>query len=149
MKIALGSDHAGFELKEKIKDYLTSKKIRFKDFGTFSLESVDYVDYGEKVAKAVSQGEYDRGILICGTGLGMTIVANKFKGIRAALCHNEYTAQMSRAHNDSNILIMGGRVVADETAFRIVEVWLEAPFERNRHLRRIKKISKIEEKNFL
>jgi len=147
--IAIGSDHAGFRLKEKIKDFLRKKGVEFCDFGPENEDPVDYPDFGKKVAKAVSQGEAERGILICGSGLGMTIVANKFKGVRATLCHDEYTAKMSRAHNDSNLLTLGARVLDEETALKIVEIWLDTPFEGGRHLRRLNKIKEIENKNFI
>ncbi|MCP2520726.1 ribose 5-phosphate isomerase B [SCandidatus Aminicenantes bacterium Aminicenantia_JdfR_composite] len=147
--IAIGSDHAGFRLKEKIKDFLKKREVEFYDFGPENEDSVDYPDFGEKVAKAVSQGKAERGILICGSGLGMTIVANKFKGVRATLCHDEYTAKMSRAHNDSNLLTLGARVLDEEMALKIVEIWLDTPFEGGRHLRRLNKIKEIEDKNFI
>jgi len=138
--IAVGSDHAGFELKEAIRKYLESLEITVKDFGTFSIDSVDYPDYAFAVASAVAKGEFERGILICGTGLGMSIVANKVKGIRAAECTTPYLAEMSRRHNDANILTMGGRILSVEEAQKIVRVWLETPFEGGRHQRRVDKI---------
>lgn len=140
MKIAIGSDHGGFELKEEIKKHLKKLKIVFNDFGTFSEEPVDYPDIGKKVAKAVTSKKYKFGILVCGTGLGMAMVANKIPGIRAAVCHNVYTAKMSRAHNDANILSLGGRVLKKATAIKIVDVFLKTPFEGGRHLRRVRKI---------
>ncbi len=146
--IAIGSDHAGFRLKEKIKDFLRKRGVELHDFGPDDENSVDYPDFGEKVARAVSEEKVERGILICGSGLGMTIVANKFKGVRATLCHDEYTAKMSRAHNDSNLLTLGARVLDEETALKIVEIWLDTPFEGGRHLRRLNKIKEIENKNF-
>jgi len=142
MKIAIGSDHGGFILKEDIKAYLKKRKISFRDFGAFSEESVDYPDIGKKVAKAVASKKFKFGILVCGTGLGMSMVANKVKGIRAALCHNVYTAQMSRAHNDANVLSLGGRVLKRALALKIVDTFLKTPFEGGRHLRRIRKIEK-------
>jgi ribose 5-phosphate isomerase B len=142
MKIAIGSDHGGYRLKEEIKAYLKRRKISFKDFGSFSEESVDYPDIGKKVAKAVASKKYKFGILVCGTGLGMSMVANKVKGIRAALCHNVYTAQMSRAHNDANVLSLGGRVLKKALALKIVDAFLKTPFEGGRHLRRVRKIEK-------
>jgi len=147
--IAIASDHAGYKLKEKIKDFLKERGVEFYDFGPNNENSVDYPDFGEKVARAVSEGKMERGILICGSGLGMTIVANKFKGVRATLCHDEYTAKMSRAHNDSNLLTLGARVLEEEMALKIVEVWLTTPFEGGRHLRRLNKIKQIENKNFI
>jgi len=140
MKIAIGSDHGGFRLKEDIKAYLKKRKIGFKDFGAFSKEPVDYPDIGRKVAKDVASKKHKFGILVCGTGLGMSMVANRVKGIRAALCHNVYTAQMSRAHNDANILCLGGRVLKKAMALKIVDAFLKAPFEGGRHLRRVRKI---------
>ncbi len=145
-RIAIGSDHAGLELKNFIKDILIQRGIEPVDFGTHEESSVDYPDFGEQVSFAVSRGEVDRGILICGTGLGMSIVANKFPGIRATLCHDEYTARMSRLHNDSNILVMGGRVIEREVALKILVAWLETPFEGGRHSRRLDKILKIEKR---
>ncbi|RMG75083.1 MAG: ribose 5-phosphate isomerase B [Nitrospirae bacterium] len=145
-KIAIGCDHAGLELKEQLKSLLTSLGFEPVDYGTKDDCSVDYPDYGEKVSLAVSRGEFQRGILICGTGLGMSIVANKFPGVRATLCHDEYTARMSREHNNSNILVLGGRVLEKQTALNIVKVWLETPFEGGRHERRLEKISSIEQR---
>jgi ribose 5-phosphate isomerase B len=145
-RIAIGSDHAGLELKNFIKDILIQRGIEPVDFGTHGESSVDYPDFGEQVSFAVSRGEVERGILICGTGLGMSIVANKFPRIRATLCHDEYTARMSRLHNDSNILVMGGRVIEREIALRILITWLETPFEGGRHSRRLDKILKIEKR---
>ncbi|NOY64992.1 MAG: ribose 5-phosphate isomerase B, partial [Nitrospirae bacterium] len=145
-RIAIGSDHAGLELKNFIKDILIQKGIEPVDFGTHEEASVDYPDFGEQVSFAVARGEVERGILICGTGLGMSIVANKFPGIRATLCHDEYTARMSRLHNDSNILVMGGRVIKREVALKVLLTWLETPFEGGRHSRRLDKILKIEKR---
>jgi ribose 5-phosphate isomerase B len=143
MKIAIASDHAGFHLKEHIKDILDSLKVAYEDFGTRNTDSVDYPDYAEKVARAVQNGE--RGILCCGTGIGMSIVANKFKGVRAAVCHDVYTAQMSREHNDSNILILGGRIHQDKAMIsEILRTWLEAQFQGGRHQRRLEKINQLE-----
>lgn len=144
MKIALGSDHGGYELKEEIKRYLEEAKIDYKDFGTFSTESVDYPDIAIPVAEAVSEDEYERGILICGTGIGMSITANKFKGVRAALCHDIFSARATREHNDSNLLTMGDRVIGKQLALEIVKVWLDTEFHGGRHARRINKIKEIE-----
>jgi len=144
MKIALGADHAGFPLKEKIKEFLQSKGYEVIDMGTHSTESVHYPDFAKKVALAVQRGEADRGILICGTGIGMSITANKFKGIRAALCTNEYMARMSRRHNDANVLCLGERVLGVELALSIVEAWLEEEFEGGRHEVRVKLILDME-----
>ena len=142
--IAIGSDHGGFDLKEKIKKFLTERKIELEDLGTVTRESVDYPDYGIKVSKLVSEGKVERGILICGTGIGMSIVANKFPKVRAALCHDSYSARMSREHNDANVLILGGRVTGDELALEIVKIWLETSFSGGRHKSRLEKIEEIE-----
>ena len=143
MKIALGADHAGFELKEKIKAFLTEEGHEVLDLGCFSKESVDYPVYGVKVARALLKGEAERGVLVCGTGLGMSMVANRFPGIRAALCHEPFTARMSRLHNDANILVLGGRVIGDVLALEMVKVFLETPFEGGRHQRRINQIDEL------
>ena len=148
MKIATASDHAGYELKKGIIAYLSEKGINYEDFGCGPDEKVDYVDYAEKAIKRVSSGEYDRAILVCGTGLGMAIVANKHKGIRATPCFDDYTAEMSRKHNDSNCLTLGGRIVPLDEALSIVRIWLETEFEGERHQKRIDKIFDIEERNF-
>ena len=142
--IAIGSDHGGFDLKEKIKKFLTERKIEVEDLGTVTRESVDYPDYGIKVSKLVSEGKVERGILICGTGIGMSIVANKFPKVRAALCHDSYSARMSREHNDANVLILGGRVTGDELALEIVRIWLESSFSGGMHKTRLEKIEEIE-----
>ncbi len=147
MKVAIGSDHAGFHLKEKIKEFLLSKGHEVLDFGTNSEDSTHYPIFARDVALAVQRGEADRGILVCGTGIGMSITANKFKGIRAALCLNEYMARMSRLHNDANVLCLGDRVLGVELALSIVEVWIETPFEGGRHLKRIDLIKEIEKEN--
>jgi ribose 5-phosphate isomerase B len=135
--IIIGSDHAAFPLKEKVITLLKGFGIEVKDAGTFSQESVNYADYGKKVAGAVSKGEYSRGILMCGTGLGMSMVANRFSGVRAALCSDIFSVRMSREHNDSNVLVLGGRIVGDALAFELVKTWLSTPFEGGRHLDRI------------
>ena len=140
--ILIGSDHAAYELKEKIKTYLIEKGYRVEDAGTKSNASVNYVDYGKKVAKAVSKGQYSRGVLLCGTGLGMSMVANRFSGVRAALCSDVFSAKMSRLHNDSNILVLGGRIVGDILAFELVQTWLDTQFEGGRHLERIQSIDR-------
>ncbi|HIQ31839.1 MAG TPA: ribose 5-phosphate isomerase B [Aquifex aeolicus] len=147
MRIAVGSDHAGFPLKERIKEFLLRKGHEVRDFGTASRDSTHYPLFAKEVALAVQRGEVDRGILICGTGIGMSITANKFRGVRAALCMNEYMARMSRLHNDANVLCLGDRVVGEELALAIVEVWLRTPFEGGRHSKRIDLISSIEEGN--
>lgn len=144
MIIGIGSDHGGYELKEYIKEFLDKENIKYMDYGTYSLESVDYPDYGKKVAEAVVSGEVDRGIVICGTGIGISIACNKIKGIRCALCSDTYSARMSREHNDANMLALGGRVIGKDLALEIVSVWLKSEFAGGRHLRRIEKISEIE-----
>ncbi len=139
MKIALASDHAGFELKEAIKDYLS--KYEIIDFGTHSKESMDYPDTGFKAAEEVSKGNCDKGILICGAGIGMSIVANKVKGIRAALCMTVEQAKLSREHNDANILILAGRFISKKTAKDIIKTWFNSEFEGGRHMVRVNKIN--------
>jgi ribose 5-phosphate isomerase B len=139
-QIIIGSDHAAFELKEKIKDLLAGLGYEVEDAGTHSTASVNYADFGKKVAQAVSDGTFGRGILLCGTGLGMSMQANRFKGVRAALCSDIFSARMSRQHNDANILVMGGRVIGDILAFELVREWLATPFEGGRHLDRIRSI---------
>ena len=145
MKIAVASDHGGYELKEKGVEFLKEKGYDFQDFGTFSKESVDYPDMALIVAEKVAKGEFERGILICGTGIGISIAANKVKGIRAALCNDVYSARMSRLHNDANILAMGGRVIGPGLALLIVEEWLKTPFEGGRHKVRVDKITNYEQ----
>ncbi|GAB4390084.1 MAG: ribose 5-phosphate isomerase B [Thermodesulfovibrionales bacterium] len=147
MRIAIGCDHAGFELKSAILKLLEEKGIEVRDMGTDGVLSVDYPDFGEAVSCAVSAGEADRGILICGTGIGMSIVANKFPGVRAALCAEPFSARMSRLHNDANVLVIGGRVTGLELAMEITRVWLATPFEGGRHQRRLDKIREIEKRN--
>jgi len=144
MKIAIGSDHGGYNLKEIIKNYLAQRGIEFEDMGTYSTESCDYTDYAVKTAKAVVSGEYERGILICGTGIGISIAANKVKGIRAALCGDTFSARMSREHNDSNILCMGERVIGAGLAVDIVDEWLKGTFAGGRHAGRVQKIINFE-----
>ncbi|WIF96051.1 ribose 5-phosphate isomerase B [Caminicella sporogenes] len=146
MKIAIGSDHGGYNLKEAIKKHLEEKGIEYKDFGTNSTESVDYPEFGEKVAQVVKSGEFDRGIVCCGTGIGISISANKVPGIRCAVVSDTFSAEMSRLHNDANILALGERVVGKGLALKIVDVWLEAEFEGGRHERRVNKIKEIEAK---
>jgi len=143
MKVAIGCDHGGFELKEEVLKYLrTQKNIEAFDFGPANRDSVDYPDYGAKVSEAVAAGTMDRGILICGTGIGMSIVANRFPKVRAALCHDHFTAQMSREHNDANILVMGERVIGKGVALEIVKTWFETEFAGGRHQLRLNKIDK-------
>jgi len=147
-RIAVGSDHAGYRLKEFVKKLLEQKGFEVIDVGTYSEERCHYPIYAKKVAELVSKGEVPRGILICGSGIGMSIVANKFKGVRAALCHNIYSAKFSRLHNDSNILCLGGRVTGEDLSREIVEVWLNTPFEGGRHSERLQIIEEIEKENF-
>jgi len=144
MKVAIGCDHAGFSMKREIIPLLEELDIELDDLGTSNEESCDYPDYGDKVAAAVSAGRVDRGILICGTGIGMSIVANKHPRVRAALCCEDYSAKMSRLHNDANVLVLPGRVVDGTMAARIVRVWFTTDFEGGRHQRRLDKISEIE-----
>ncbi|MFZ3089778.1 MAG: ribose 5-phosphate isomerase B [Nitrospirota bacterium] len=146
MKIAVGSDHAGYELKEKIAEHLKNQDLTVEDYGTNGNNSVDYPDFAMTVAEAVSQGRIDRGILICGTGIGMSIAANKFPHVRAALCYDVYSAEMSRRHNNANILVLAGRVLKSDLAINMVDVWLKTEFEGGRHKSRIDKIGKIEKK---
>ncbi len=148
MQIGIASDHGGFELKEEIKRYLRTIGIEPIDMGTFSEDSVDYPDYGILVAKKVSNGELEKGILICGTGIGMSIVANKFRGVRAALANDLYSARFSREHTDANILVIGGRIVGKELAKEIVKTWLNTSFTEGRHRRRLEKIEALEKENF-
>lgn len=149
MKIAIGSDHAGFEMKEHIKKYLKEKGYEYHDFGAETLDPQDdYPIYGEKVAKAVASGNYDRGIAICGTGIGISIAANKVPGIRAATSYNIEMAKISRLHNDANVLALGGRITDIDLALKIVDEWLKTPFtDEERHIRRINQIQKIEKTN--
>ena len=144
MRIGIGSDHGGFELKEHIKDYLEKEGIDYLDYGTNSLDSVDYPDYGKKLAEGVISGEVDKGIAICGTGIGISIACNKVKGIRCALCGDTYSARMSVEHNNANIIALGGRVIGKDLAVEIVSVWLKSQFQGGRHGRRVNKISDIE-----
>jgi ribose 5-phosphate isomerase B len=146
MTIAIGCDHAGVELKKEILSLLDDLHIDDIDYGTNSSESVDYPDFGEKVSEAVSSGKAEKGILICGTGIGMSIVANKFPGVRASLCNELFTAKMSRLHNDANILVIGGRIVGKDLAKEIVRTWVNTSFEGERHSRRLEKISRIEDR---
>lgn len=142
--LAIGCDHGGFELKEHILKHLKNKGLEVKDFGCYDENSVDYPDIAEKVGRAVSSGECESGILICGTGIGISIAANKIKGIRAALCSDVYSAKMTKEHNNANIICMGGRVIGRELAFMIVDTWLEAEFQGGRHQARIEKIHALE-----
>ena len=138
MNIIIGSDHAGFDLKEACRSFLEGlAEFPVQDAGVFSRDSADYPYIAHKVSRAVSTGEFSRGILICGTGMGMSIAANRHKGVRAALCHNLYTARLARAHNDANLLCMGGRVIGVGIALEMVGLFLKTPFEGGRHQRRV------------
>ena len=149
MKIAIGCDHGGINLKPILVKYLNEKGIEFKDFGTFDTNSIDYNDLAEPVCSAVANGEFDKGILICGTGIGMSIVANKFKGIRCGHCHDVFSAKMTRLHNDANVLALGERVVGPGLMTEIVDAFLTTEFSFDeRHERRVSKIKALEEKNF-
>lgn len=146
--IAIGCDHGGYNIKEAIKKYLDENNIEYKDFGTDSEESVDYPIYAKKVANAVASGEYEKGILCCGTGIGISIAANKVKGIRAAVVTNEFCAEMVRRHNNANIITMGGRVISEEEAVKFTKIFLETPFDGGRHAQRVDLITEIENENF-
>ncbi|HPT33077.1 MAG: ribose 5-phosphate isomerase B [Dethiobacteria bacterium] len=144
MKVALGSDHAGFLMKEEIKKHLTEQKLECFDFGTFCENPVDYPDIALPVVEAVRSGSADFGILVCGTGVGMAIAANKYRGIRAALCSDTFTARCSREHNDANILALGARVIGSGLALEIVDIFLNTAFQGGRHQRRVEKIALAE-----
>jgi ribose 5-phosphate isomerase B len=141
-KIALGSDHAGFELKEKIKKILESLDLAWEDLGTNSEDSCDYPDYARAVAEAVSKGKSNRGIICCGSGIGVSIVANKVRGVRAALCHDQEDAVTSRKHNDANILCLAGRRTDANECEKVIKAWMSTAFEGGRHQRRVEKIEK-------
>lgn len=143
MKIALGADHGGFELKEKVKKHLLEKNIEVVDFGTHSTESVDYPQFGHAVGHAVANKEVNFGIIVCGTGIGISLAANKVPGVRAALCTNTTMARLTREHNDANILAMGGRIVGDVLALEMVDIFLSTEFASGRHQKRIDAIEKI------
>jgi len=145
VKIAVGSDHAAFEHKQFIVSELRDEGHDVIDLGTDSAEAVDYPDFAKDVGRTVARGEVERGILLCGTGLGMCMSANKVHGIRAAACHDEYTTIMSRSHNDVNVLCLGGRVLDQNQAMQLIHLWLRTPFEGGRHQRRVDKIMQIEE----
>ena len=140
MKIGIGSDHGGFELKEHLRAHLEEKGFDVKDYGTYSEDSVDYPEIGKKVANGVIEGEVELAILVCGTGIGIGISANKVPGIRCAICSDVYSARMSRAHNNANMISIGGRVVGRDLAFEIIDTWLNTEFEGGRHARRVGKI---------
>ncbi len=148
MSIAIACDHGGYQLKEALKKVLEDMKEDIVDLGTDSENSVDYPDFGILVGEKVSRGDVEKGVLICGTGIGMSIVANKFPGVRAALVGTVYSAQMSKEHNNANILILGGRVTGPEEAVEIVKAWLTSVYEGGRHQRRLDKITALETKNF-
>ncbi len=149
MKIAVGTDHGGINLKPILIDYLEKNGFEYKDFGCFSKESVDYNDYAIQVANSVASGECDLGVLICGTGIGMSIVANKVKGIRCGHCHDTFSARMTRLHNNANVLAVGERVVGAGLFVDIVDAFLNTPFSEDaRHQRRVDKILALEEENF-
>lgn len=144
MKIALGADHAGFELKQKVKEYLGKKGIEVNDIGTNSTESVDYPDFARLVAHEVAQHRADYGVLVCGSGIGMAITANKVGGIRAANVSDEQDARLSREHNNANVLAIGARIIGDEKAMKIIDIFLNTQFAGGRHERRVEKIAAIE-----
>ncbi len=145
--IALGSDHAGFELKQAIIKHLEERNIEYKDYGPYSADSVDYAVYAEKTAKGVIGGECNLGILCCGTGVGISIAANKVRGIRACCCSDKFSAEMTRFHNDANMLCLGGRVVTPEQAIELVDIFIDTPFSgEERHARRIAQITELEER---
>ncbi len=146
--IALGCDHGGFALKEAIKSHLDARGVACEDFGTHTSDSVDYPRYACMVARAVASGACEMGILCCGTGIGISIAANKVAGVRAAVCHDAFTAEMTRRHNDANILCLGGRILEAKEALEMVDVFLETPFDGGRHSKRIEQISQIEAGNF-
>jgi len=147
MKIAVASDHRGYDLKGRILSLLSDLGQEGVDFGPDNSESTDYPDFASKVAEAVSKATIERGILICGTGIGMCIAANKFRGVRAAPCHDDLTAEMSRLHNDANVLCLSADLLGDRLVNRMVEIWLQTEFEGGRHARRIAKIADLEKKN--
>ena len=144
MKIAIGCDHGGYLLKQDLLIWMEENDIEYEDFGCFSAESVDYPVYGEKVARAVASGEYDRGIVICTTGIGISITANKVKGIRCALCADSLSAEMTRRHNDANVIALGAGMIGPNLARRMVEVFLNTEFEGGRHARRVAQLDAIE-----
>ena len=143
---AIGSDHGGYELKQAVMAHLKERGVEFRDYGTFSTDSCDYPDYGEAVARAVASGECERGIVVCGTGIGISIAANKVHGIRCALCGDCFSAQRAREHNDANVLALGARVLGPGLALKIVDTFLDAEFQGGRHARRVAKITALEDK---
>lgn len=145
IRIALGADHGGFELKERVRQYLAGKGCEIEDLGTHSAESVDYPDFARRVAERVAAKGADFGVLICGTGLGVAMTANKVRGIRAAPCSDTISARFARSHNNANVLTMGGRIIDTATAEKILDVWISTPFEGGRHQRRLDKIAAVEQ----
>ena len=144
--LAIGSDHGGFELKKAVMKHLAERGVEYRDYGTFSAESCDYPDFGEDVGRAVASGECERGIVICGTGIGISIAANKVRGVRCALCGDCYSAQLCREHNDANVLALGARVLGEGLALKIVDTYLDSSFQGGRHARRVAKIMALEDK---
>ena len=142
--LAIGSDHGGYELKQAVMKRLAERGVEYRDYGTYSSESCDYPDFGEAVGRAVASGECERGIVICGTGIGISIAANKVRGVRCALCGDCYSAEMTRRHNDANILAMGARVLGEGLALKIVDTFLDTGFDGGRHTRRVEKLAAIE-----
>lgn len=149
MRIALGSDHAGFALKEKVREYLRSKGLEVEDYGTGDTQRVDYPDFAEKVAAQVSAKQADYGVLVCGTGIGMMLAANKVPGIRATVANDTVSARMAREHNNANVLTMGGRMIDESTMHQVVDTWLSTSFAGGRHELRVQKINKIDEQYHL
>lgn len=147
MRIGVASDHRGFAIKTRILEMVAEFGHEARDFGPDGTESVDYPDYASKVAAAVSDGEIDRGILVCGTGMGMCIVANKFTGVRATSCHDDLTAEMSRRHNDANVLCLSADLLGERLVHRMIDLWLKTEFEQGRHARRLGKIQQVEHDN--
>ncbi len=145
--LAIGCDHGGFKLKEEIINYLKTAGVEFKDFGTYNESSVDYPDIAHVVCESILNGECENAVLVCGTGIGISIAANKHKGIRAAVCSDEFSAKFTRLHNDANVLCLGGRVVGPGLACELVDIFLNTEFEGGRHLLRVNKITEIENKN--
>ncbi len=146
MMIALACDHGGYEIKEAVRNYLETQHISYKDFGTYDTQSVDYPVYAEKAARSVADKECELGIICCGTGIGVSMVANKIKGIRAAVVTNEFCAEMTRRHNNANILCMGGRVIDEQTAVKLADIFLHTPFDGGRHQNRVNMITALETK---
>lgn len=144
---AIGSDHGGYALKQEIMKHLSERGIAYRDYGTYSEESCDYPEYGEAVGRAVASGECELGIVICGTGIGISIAANKVRGVRAAVCGDCFSAEMCRRHNNANVLALGGRVIGPGLALKIVDIFLSTGFDGGRHARRVAKISEIEDRS--